>query len=140
MPNIANILKSEISRVARKEVRSETAVLKKVVAVYRTEIAALKRRTQTLEQQLRRMSKEKAEVVSERGPGNLRFSAKRLASHRRRPRLSAGAFGLLLGVSAQSIYNWEEGKARPRAKHMPAIAALRTLGTKQAAAVVASRK
>jgi DNA-binding transcriptional regulator YiaG len=69
-----------------------------------------------------------------------RFSAKRLAAHRRRLGLSAGDFGLLLGVSAQSIYNWEEGKARPRAKHMPTIAALRTLGIKQAAALVASRK
>jgi hypothetical protein len=31
MPSIASILKSEISRVARKEVRSETLALKKAV-------------------------------------------------------------------------------------------------------------
>jgi hypothetical protein len=30
--------------------------------------------------------------------------------------------GLLIGASAQSVYNWEEGKARPRAQHLPAIA------------------
>jgi DNA-binding XRE family transcriptional regulator len=46
---------------------------------------------------------------------------------------------LLLGASGQSIYKWEDGKVRPRAKHMPAIAALRILGRKQAAEILASR-
>ncbi len=139
MPNIAVLLKSEISRVARKEVRSETTGFKKATSTHRAEIAALKRRTQALEQQLRRMSKANARATApmaeaEDGAGGLRFSAKGLASQRRRLSLSAHECGLLLGVSAQSIYNWEEGKARPRAKHLPAIAALRTLGKKAAMA------
>jgi DNA-binding transcriptional regulator YiaG len=141
MPNIASILKSEISRVARKEVRAETIALKKAVGTYRSEIAALKRRTQALEQQLRRLGKTSAKVtpVAETS-GASRFSAKGLASQRRRLGLSAADCGLLLGVSSQSIYNWEEGKARPRAKHLPAIAALRSLGHKEAAAVLVARK
>ena len=49
MPNIASILKDEISRVARKAVCVETESLKKAVGTYRTEIAALKRRAQVLE-------------------------------------------------------------------------------------------
>ncbi|HVQ02747.1 MAG TPA: hypothetical protein VMT14_04465, partial [Burkholderiaceae bacterium] len=57
MPNIASLLKSEIARVARKEVRGETVHLKRAVNAYRSEIAALKRRAQALEQQLRRLSK-----------------------------------------------------------------------------------
>ena len=48
MPNIATLLKSEISRVARKELRSETLSLKKATRTYRSEIAALKRRMQDL--------------------------------------------------------------------------------------------
>lgn len=63
-----------------------------------------------------------------------RFSSKGLASQRRRLGLSAPDCGLLVSASAQSIYNWEQGKARPLAKHLPAIAALRTLGKKEAAA------
>jgi len=31
-----------------------------------------------------------------------------------------------------SIYNWEDGKARPRAQHLPAIFALRNLGRREA--------
>ena len=57
MPNIASILKSEIARVARKEVRGETLGLMKAVSAYRAEIASLKRRTQALEQELRRLGK-----------------------------------------------------------------------------------
>ena len=43
MENIASILKTEIARVARKEVRAETLGLKMAVGAYRSEIAALTR-------------------------------------------------------------------------------------------------
>ena len=138
MTNIASVLKTEVSRVARKEVRAETASLKKSVSTYRAEIAALKRRAQALELELRRLSKAHAKAVPvevQAQPSHkLRFTAKGLASQRRKLGLSALDIGLLVGTSGQSIYNWEEGKARPRAKHLPAIAALRTMGKKEAAA------
>jgi len=37
MPNIASLLKDEIARVARKEVRADTLGLKKAMGIYRTE-------------------------------------------------------------------------------------------------------
>ena len=144
MTNIAAVLKSEISRIARKEVRAETAAVKKAVSAYRTEIAALKRRAQALEQELRQLSKavpKPAPRDSAKTPeGKLRFSAKGLASQRKRLGLSAHDCGLLVGASSQSIYNWEAETARPRAKHLPAIASLRTLGKKEAAARLESAR
>ena len=142
MPNIASILKDEISRVARKAVRVETEGLKKAVIAYRTEIAALKRRAQALEQEVRRLGKSGAKTAppatEELSSRALRFSAKSLASQRRRLGLSAEDCGLLVGASGQSIYNWGSGNARPRDSHLPAIAALRTLGKKAAAERLAS--
>ncbi|MEP7301820.1 MAG: hypothetical protein ABI699_09855 [Caldimonas sp.] len=144
MPNIATLLKSEISRVARKEVRAETLGLKKATGAYRSEIAALKRRTQSLEQQLRRLSKLSAKLApaeaAEPSTEKLRFSAKGLASQRRRLALSAADCGLLVGASSQSIYNWEEGKVRPHDRHLPAIAALRGMGKREATARLGSLK
>ena len=137
MPNIASALKAEISRIARKEIRAETSSFKKSNTSYRSEIAALKRRVQALEQQLRRVVRTtRPAAVPEPSPDatKFRYSAKGLASQRRRLGLSARECGLLLGATPQSIYNWEEGKIRPRAKHLPAIAALRTLGRKAARA------
>ena len=137
MPNVASVLKSEISRVARKEVRGETVPLKKAVSAYRLEIAALKRRALTLEQALRRLSsvhaKQASNVAVEQDTSQFRFSAKGLASQRQRLGLSAEQCGLLLGASSQSIYNWEQGKTRPLARHLPAIAAVRGLSKKTAA-------
>lgn len=139
MPNIASALKAEISRVARKEVRGETTSLKKYSTAHRSEIAALKRRLQALEQELRRLGKQRSkaepgEEAEQPGERPLRFSAKGLASQRKRLGLSAADCGLLVGASSQSIYNWEEGKARPRAKHLSAISALRGIGKKEATA------
>jgi hypothetical protein len=45
MPNLATLLKNEISRVARKEQRGESLALKKSVSAHRADIAALKRRS-----------------------------------------------------------------------------------------------
>jgi len=138
MPNIAALLKIEISRVARKEIRADTAYLKKAASNYRSEIAALKRRALTLESEVRRLSKATAKAApaaheEESGTAH-RFSAKGLASQRKRLGLSAHDCGLLVGASGQSIYNWESGSARPRATHMAAIASLRTMGKKEAVA------
>jgi len=138
MPNIATILKAEIARVARKEVRGELQSLKKATASYRAEIARLKRRAQALEQQVKRLGKSRgraaAAPAAEDSTPNLRFSAKGLAAQRRRLGLSAEACGALLGATGQSVYKWESGKIRPRTRHLPAIAALRKMGKREAAA------
>lgn len=138
MANIASVLKSEIARIARKELRSETEQLKKAAGTYRGEIAALKRRVQDLEKELRRVKKSspsKAEPsAAEDAESALRFSARGLAGHRKRLGLSAREFGALVGASSLTVYKWEKGKARPRARFLPAIAMLRTIGRREAAA------
>jgi DNA-binding transcriptional regulator YiaG len=135
MPNIASILKAEIARVARKEVRRETAALKKASASHRSEVAALKRRAAEMERELREVRrgvKPSADAANDASiPEGTRFSAKGLASHRKRLGLSAADLGLLMGTSTQSIYNWESGKARPQAKYLPVLLALRSVGKRQ---------
>jgi DNA-binding transcriptional regulator YiaG len=146
MPNLATTLKTEIARISKRALRSETESLKKSVATYRSDIAGLKRRTQALEQQVRRLLKGMptkpalvAPAAEDASGVKTRFSAKSLKSQRRRLGLSAAELALLVGTTGQSIFNWEAGTARPRDRFMPAIAALRSLGKKDAAAVVQSR-
>lgn len=143
MPNIASALKAEMSRIARKELRGEISSLKSMLGASRSQIADLKRRIQSLEQQVRRLAKSRpaaaaAVEIADDSAAGLRFSAKGLASQRRRLGLSAEEFGRLLGVSGQSIYKWEDGRARPRARYLPAIAQLRTMGKRQSAAALAA--
>lgn len=146
MPNIASILKAEISRVARKEVRVEIETLKKASVAHRASIAELRRQVSALEKELRRVvkgaSRSSAAVASgaEAAAGTKRrFSATRLAAHRAKLGLSAVSYGQLVGVSGQTIYHWEQGKARPRAAQLESLAAVRDLGAREAAERLATR-
>lgn len=137
MPNIASLLKEEITRLARKELRANTESLKKAVSTYRSEIAALKRRVDQLERQQKQTAKRipAAKPLDDaEGDGEHRWRAAGFAQHRQRLGLSAAEVGKLLGVSALSVYKWESGKTRPRASHLPAIAAVRVLGKREATA------
>ena len=137
MPNIAQALKQEMSRISRKEIRAETQPLKAATARYRSDIAALKRQISALERHLKKTAKalgeQQQEEPEDQSKPSLRFSATRFASHRQRLGLSAREMGQLIGVSALSVYKWESGKARPRARQLEAIAAVRRLGKREAA-------
>ena len=132
MPNFATVMKDEILRLARKEVRKELEGVKKASAQYRADIAALKRQVAALETQQARTQKAGpmkavAEADSETST-KFRFSAARFAKQRQKLGLSAADMGTLLGVSAQTVYHWESGKTRPRQGQLAAIAAVRKLG------------
>ena len=132
MANIASVLKDEITRLARKEIRSEIEGIKKSSTQYRSEIAALKRRIATLEQQVSRLDKsatKNTEVKASPEVGTkVRFTAKGFITLRKRLGLTAETIGSLLGVSAQTIYNWEAGNSRPREQQLVRIAVLRGMG------------
>ncbi len=140
MPNFAVVLKEEIARLARKELKKELESLKKASTQYRSEIAALKRSVGALERQVKALGKRaakggEADTGSETA-GTLRFSAKGLASQRKRLGLSAAEMGTLLNVSAQTVYNWEAGKTRPRASQLETVAKVKKLGKRQANALL----
>jgi len=135
--NIATALKSEISRVSRKEAKSQFQPLKKASTQYRSDIAALKRRVAELEKLLSRVAKgqgkKAVEPASDEAPSRIRFSAKGFTTLRKKLGLSAGQMGQLIGVSDQSVYKYEKGEAQPRAATLAAIAGLRGLGKKAVA-------
>src|SRR3954447_3073720 len=135
MPNIASALKTEISRLARKELRVETDGSKKAIASYRHQLAEMKRRVQALEREVAKLRKQEGKSQpkeeAESSP-SLRFRPDGFAKHRQRLGLSAKDMGLLLNASALSVYKWEQGHARPRAKHLGAIAAVRKIGKREA--------
>jgi hypothetical protein len=49
MPNIAALLKSEISRLARRGVRAEVEALRKASSGYQSDIASLKKQVRSLQ-------------------------------------------------------------------------------------------
>lgn len=139
MSSFAQQLKSEIGRLSKKEVRSETAALKKAASQHRSDIAALKRRVAALESLVRKLSRgvtatRQPQADDETDSPNLRFRAGGFATLRKKLGLSAQDMGRLLGVSSQSVYHWETGKSRPRASQLQAIAGVRKMGKRAALA------
>lgn len=138
MPNLSSVLRGEITRLARKEIKAAIDPVRKANAGYRKEVAELKRLVASLQRDLKvaskpsKPAKARAEP-SEESSGRTRFTAKGLKSLRAKLDLSAAEFGHLVGASGQSIYNWESGKAVPRASQQASLVAIRGMGKREAA-------
>lgn len=138
----AATLKSEISRLSRKELKSVTESLKKSASTQRVETSQLKKRISELERLVARLTKTAAQpaplATDFEMPAKLRFRPAGFAKKRAALGLSAREMGQLVGVSGLTIYNWEAGKAKPRASQMSAIDSVRKMGKRQAAAALAA--
>jgi predicted transcriptional regulator len=55
-------------------------------------------------------------------------------------KLSAHAYARLLGVSALSVYNWENGKSRPRRSQFERLISLRGIGRREALKMLSTPK
>jgi len=137
MPNIAAALKEEIRRLAKKVIREETAATRRAATQQRRDIALLKREVQEQEKKIRSLlaarRKSTAVVMPEAGvPENVRYSARSVRAQRKWLGLSAEQFAKLLGVSMQTVYSWEQGRARPRQSQLAALVAARSLGRREA--------
>lgn len=134
MPNVAAVLKDEITRLARKEVKLQTESIRKTSVAYRKEIAVLKRRVSVLEREAKKHKKAGTETIQSNVTQTdaLRFSPKGLRSNRRRLALSQADFAKLIGVTPASVARWERGTSRPRKSQLRAIAEVRGLGKREA--------
>ncbi len=142
MPNVAKVLKEEISRIARKEIKSAVARITKPTTKTRKAQAALKRRLAVLEKQAKqilsvvnRLEAAQPKAAPE-ATSKIRVTAKGMRSLRRKLRLSQGEFGRLLGVSEQAVYMWERGSGalRVRETTRTALLAIRGFGAREARA------
>jgi DNA-binding transcriptional regulator YiaG len=136
MPNIAVTFRQEITRLARREIRTEIRGLKRASAQYRKDIAGLKRRVSELQAEAARIERQlpKGVVpkVAEAEAKGVRFSAGGLRSNRQRLGLSAASYAKLVGVSEQTIYNWERGVRHPLRHKLAVLSALRGIGKRDA--------
>jgi DNA-binding transcriptional regulator YiaG len=136
MPNIAGVLKEEIRRLAKKEIKAQVGPTKQAVTRYRSDIAQLKRLLGQQEKEIKHLQKEVQQhgqpETEEDELESVRFSARSVKAQRQRLGLSAANYGKLIGVSGLTIYNWEHGTSRPRKAQLTALVAVRGIGKKEA--------
>ena len=137
MANIAKVLREEISRLARKELRVSVARLAKDNARLKRDAADLKRRVAELERDSRILKKRAADIkvaVPDDELGRMRVTGSLVAKLRERLGLTQDELGSLLGVSGQMVYQYErrEGKLRLRNETKLALVRVRRMGKREA--------
>jgi DNA-binding transcriptional regulator YiaG len=135
MSSVAKALKDEITRLARKEIRSQIEPVRKAAASHRHQIAELKRTVGELQREIKALGRARPAAKPAEVSGKpTRFVAKGLRSLGERLGMSAEDLGALVGVSGQSIRNWIQQKSTPGKEHRAALIALRSIGKREATA------
>lgn len=139
--DVKKALRNEIERVARRQIRQENEALRKAATRHRSDIAELKRQQKQLQRQIDRLGKDlararakapEAAAAPSQPTRRIRFSADWLRKHREKLGLSANDYGSLVGVHPITIYNWEQGKSKPRLAQLEKLAEVRGIGKREA--------
>ncbi|MBW7865066.1 MAG: helix-turn-helix domain-containing protein [Candidatus Hydrogenedentes bacterium] len=143
MPNIAKIIQQEIQRIAKKEIKAATTVLKEDLAALKKTLAEQKRVITALEKENRLLmrdlkkrapAKDKAEGDTSKQTDRARVTGKMVRAQREKLGLSQAEFAKLVGVSSLTVYKWEhkEGRLTFRGEAKGKLVALRKLGKREA--------
>ena len=151
MPTLAALLKEEISKIAHKEVQDQVRELKKTVREQRDAIARLEKQIgpAKAKTKVKAKAKAKTKAKAKAEPAAAKPAAKvskaptvdkrkqpRIApdtikKHRKRLKLSQADLGKFLNVSTNTVLRWEAGTSKPRGKHLPELAKLRSISLRE---------
>lgn len=143
MPNIAKVLKEEISRISRHEakvaitpIRKPTLKLRKDVANLKSRLAALEKAYKALQALMTKCQAAQPEPATEQADKVEKgwISGKGIKSLRKRLGLSQKEFGKLTGVTGHAVVLWESksGMLNLRKATKAAVFAVRGLGAREA--------
>jgi len=136
MGKVEGIIKSEIVRLAKKEVRKvsrplgrDLRSLKSVVSQLRGTVLGLQRITTRQQKEL-----QKGKAVLEAPPEEVkesRFSPRLIRSLRKHLGITQKELAVLTGVTVGAVHLWESGQFRPSMKKKAMMVALRKLGRRE---------
>ncbi len=137
MPTISQLMNQEIKRLAKSEAKALIAGIKKDTVRLKKDNASLKRRVAQLERDNKRLGK-LADQVEKQAPAaeapKRRLSSRNIKALRKKLKVSQVMFAKLVGVTEQSVYNWEakSGILSFRGDTLEKVLAVRGLSAKAA--------
>ena len=137
MGKVEGIFRSEIVRLAKREIRRISGPLGRDVRSLKSTVSRLRKTVSELERLTAQQQKDlgKGKVPLEATPEEVkgsRFSPRLIQSLRRRLGLSQKEMATLAGVTIGAIYQWEKGIFEPRGQKKGVLVALRRLGRRAA--------
>jgi len=144
MGKMEQTLKSEITRLAKKQVRAtclplarDVRRLKRTVSALRKTIAVLSRLGAELEAQ--RAAERARLAAAPEEVQSSRISPLLIKKLRARLGITQGELARLVGVSMSAVGSWEYGKAKPEGHNREALVALRKLGKREVRGILAAK-
>jgi len=136
MGKVESIIKSEIIRLAKGEMRKVSIPLGRDVRLLKNTVSQLRKSVLSLERFAAQKQKElsKREIRLEAPPEEIkqsRFSPRLLQSLRKRLGITQKELAILAGVSLGAAHLWETGKFRPKENKMGVLVALRKLNRRE---------
>lgn len=133
MGRIESVMKAEVSRLARKEVRAALAPLTEETRRLKKRVSDLTRTVGELRRQVRESARlaritPRPTAVGAPTDATSRLSAGLIKKLRKRLGISQAQLAAVVGVSAVAIQFWESGRTRPNEDNRAAIIALRECG------------
>jgi len=128
MAKIESIIKSEIQRLTKRELRATFLPLRKEARSIRLRLSSLSKNFFALnrltKEQLQKMPKKGLEVTPEEVKAS-RLTPERIRRLRKKLGISMRELGILTGSSLSAVLSWEKGKFKPRGEKKVALVALR---------------
>jgi len=128
MPKMEGIIKSEIIRLAKREVRSVFRPLRREVRQMRIKLSGLAKGIASLNRMTKEMHLEEAQPKLEATPEEVkasRLTPERIRGLRKTLGISMRELGVLTGTSLSAILSWEKGKFKPKGEKKTILVALR---------------
>jgi DNA-binding transcriptional regulator YiaG len=130
MPKIEGVIKLEIVRLTKRELRLAFLPLKRELRQMSLRLSGLSKGIGSLNRLAKDMGFEEAEPKLEATPEEVkasRLTAERISRLRRKLGLSQRELGILSGATTGAVLSWEKGKFKPRCDKKAALLALRKL-------------
>ena len=140
MGKMEQTLKSEITRLARKQVRATCLPLARDVRQLKRTVSALRKTVAVLarlgaEWQAQRTAERAKLAATPEEVKAARVSPTLIKKLRKRLGITQGDLATLVGVSTSTVGSWEYGKAKPEGRNRKALVALRKLGKREVAGI-----
>jgi len=136
MGRLEATIKSEIVRLAKREIRKTSVPLGRDVRLLKSTVSQLRKAVLLLERLAAQQQKElkKRKVPLEATPEEVkksRFSPRLVRSLRKKLGISQKELAVLSGVTVGAAHLWEKGKFKPKGEKKAVMVALRKLGHRE---------
>jgi len=142
MAKIEGVIKAEIMRLAKREVRAVFRPLKREVWQMSSRLSSLSKGIASLERMAKELHLEEAEPKLEASPEEVkasRITPERISRLRKKLGISQRELGILIGASLGAVLSWEKGKFKPKADKKIALVALRKLKKREVKKLLAQK-